>query len=98
MPICASQGSVLGLLLFLFYINDLNIAIKHCKVHHFADDTHLLYTNISIEKLNKLLNKDLKILTNWLDANKASLNVDKTEVILFKRTKKLLDCSLQGRI
>ena len=37
------QGSVLGPLRFLLYINDLNQAIKFCKVHHFADDTNLLY-------------------------------------------------------
>ena len=36
------QGSVLGTLLFLLYINDLNQAITFCKVHHFADDTYLL--------------------------------------------------------
>ena len=70
MPIGVSQGSVLGPLLFLLYINDLNLAVKHCKVHHFADDTNLLYTNNSIKKLNTFLNKDLKNLTNWLNANK----------------------------
>ena len=38
----SAQGSVLGPLLFLLYMTDLNRAIKFCKVHHFADDTNLL--------------------------------------------------------
>ena len=54
------QGSALGPLLFLLHINYLNQAIKFCKVHHFADDTNLLYLNNSIKKLNKLVNADLK--------------------------------------
>ena len=78
------QGSVLGPPLFLIYINDLNTAIKYCKVHHFADDTNLLHINDSIKKLNKAVHFDLKHLTNWLNANKISPNVSKTELILFK--------------
>ena len=89
MPTGVPQGSDLGPLLFLLDINNLNLAIKHCKVHHFADDTNLLYTDNSIKKLNKFLNKDLKNLTNWLNANKITLNFDKTEMILFKPTKSL---------
>ena len=64
------QGSVLGPLLFLLYINDLHVAIKHCKVHLFGDDTNLLIINKSLKRLKKLLNSDLKNLTNWLNANK----------------------------
>ena len=37
------QGSILGPLLFLLYMKDLNQAIKFCKVHHFSDDTNLFY-------------------------------------------------------
>ena len=64
------QGSVLGPLLFLLYIDDLNQAIKFCKVHHFADDTNLLCLGNSVKKLNKLVNADLKRLVNWLNTNK----------------------------
>ena len=71
------QGSVLGPLLLLLYINDLNQAIKFCKVYHFADNTNILCLNNSIKKVNKLVNADLKHLTNWLNANKTSFNVKK---------------------
>ena len=54
------QGLVLGPLLFLIYINDLNKAIKYCTTRHFADDTNLLVVNKSIKKLQKQVNLDLK--------------------------------------
>ena len=85
------QGSVLGHLLFLLHINDLNQAIKFCKVHHFADDTNLLYLGRSIKKLNKLVNYDLKNMLYWLNANKVSLNVKKTELVVFKSKRKQFD-------
>ena len=79
------QGSVLGPLLFLIYINDLHMAIKFSKVYHFADDTNLLHISKSPQKLQRQLNLDLRFLYNWLLANKISLNCAKTEFIIFHK-------------
>ena len=78
------QGSVLGPLLFLIYINDLHFAMSS-KVFHFADDTNLLKICKSPKELQKSLNLDLKNLCTWLLANKISLNCDKTELIFFRK-------------
>lgn len=80
------------------YINDLHLAIKHSKVHHFADDTNLLHINKSIKNLNKIVNYDLKNLSCWLNANKISLNVSKTEWIIFKPRKKVLNYDLKIKL
>ena len=78
------QGSVLGPLLFLLYINDLNKAVVHSKVHYFADDTNFLYASHSLKNLNKTVNFDLSNLVQWLRANKISLHVNKTEIVVFR--------------
>ena len=92
------QGSVLGPLLFLIYINDLRNAIYHSTIHHFADDTNLLYTNKSQKTIQTKINKDLKSLCTWLRANKISLNASKTELIIFRDPRKKPTYSMKIKI
>ena len=88
------QGSILGPLLFLIYINDMSNAVKHSIIHHFADDTNLLCSDMDPAIIRLKINEDLKLIYEWLCSNRLSLNVSKTEFIIFKPPRK----SLQKRI
>ena len=74
------QGSVLGPLLCLIYINGLHNAIKFSHSFHVADDTCLLNIQNTISKINGSLNNDLKELSYWLNAHKTALTVAKNRV------------------
>ena len=84
------QGSGLGPLLFLIYINDLHQVTKHTEIHHFVDDTNLLYSSKSHKDINQKINFELKNIAHWPRANKISLNTKKTEIALFRAQKTII--------
>ena len=92
------QGSVLGPILFLIYINDLKNAIIYSRSFNFADDTAILYTDVDPRRLKKRVNIDLKLLLHWLKANKIHLNAAKTDVILFKQKQKVVNYNIKIKL
>ena len=83
----APQGSCLGPLIFLLFNNDLHRVIKHSQVILFADDTTLYITDHNISRIKTNLEHDLKLLQDWFHANKLTLNLSKTQCMLFKAKK-----------
>ena len=77
------QGSVLGPLLFLIYINDLPSISNKLDFFLFADDTNIYYESPDLANLEKTINKELKKLYQWLCSNRLALNIDKTNFVLF---------------
>ena len=82
------QGSCLGPLLFLIYINDLPLAITNSNTSMYADDTSICYHSHDITQLNEAINRDLYSLEKWLEGNKLSLNVVKTRAMLISTKQK----------
>ena len=66
----------------------MHLVTEHADMHHFADDTSLLYGHLSIKKVNKIINLEIKKILHCLRANKISLNSSKTEIIIFKSKRK----------
>ena len=73
------QGSILGPLLLLLYINDLPSCLHSTKPRTFADDTNITSSGNCIDNVENAVNSGLENLRKWLMANKLSLNVAKTE-------------------
>ena len=85
------QGSVLGPLLFLLYVNDLCRSSDKLSFYLFADDTNLLYADRDINCLERVVNAELSKIQEWLIANRLTLNAKKSNFVIFHPYQKKLD-------
>ena len=83
------QGSVLGPLLFIIYVNDMPLCIRHCNISLYADDTVIYHSCSDVSELEDKLNSDLTSLSRWLNVNLLTLNVTKCKSVVFGSQQKL---------
>ena len=81
------QGSVLGPLLVLIYINDIYKSSQILQFRLFADDTSILLANKNLDVLEQAVNSELEKVSEWLLANRLSLNVPKCKFLLISSRK-----------
>ena len=77
------QGSVLGPLLLLLYINDIQESSDKFSFYLFADDKNILYSDKNLKSLELYLNQELNNVYDWLTANKLTLNTKKSNFVIF---------------
>ena len=70
------QGSVLGPLLFLLYINDINHSLNEVIIKLFADDTNCFFSGEDFDSLMEIVTSEMNSLQNWINANKLTINFD----------------------
>ena len=81
-PFGVPQGSILGPLLFISYINDLPSVVVDCDIQLYADDTLLFYNSNSVTDIESCLTRNLSSIISWLDSNYLFLNYLKTKIML----------------
>ena len=92
------QGSILGPLLFLIYMNDISRCSEILSIILFADDTNLFFNHKNLDTLQMTMNNELSNIASWLSANKLSLNIKKTHFIIFKSRGKKINQNVSIKI
>ena len=89
------QGSVLGPILFILYINDMKRVLRFCDINLFADDTVLFITITDVEQAMGHLNEDFLSLASWLKFKKLKLNISKTKYMIISSANARADVNVQ---
>jgi len=91
-PCGVPQGSTLGPLLFLLYVNDIFRVLPGENVKLFADDTNLFISGVDVNTLNQKCNYCIDTINRWFVANRLHMNVDKTNIMVFPKAKAIDIC------
>ena len=79
------QGSCLGPLIFLIFVNDLHFHLNDSECIQFADDTTLVFVHRNLKYLHFCIHKELLVVQDWFNANKLTLNIDKSSYLLYHK-------------
>ena len=92
------QGSILGPLLFVLFVNDLPIVLERCQILMYADDTVMYFTASNAQEIRSTLTSELAKVNDWLVDNSLFIHQGKTECVLFGTGSRLATANLSVNI
>ena len=85
-----SQGSVIGLLLFLLFINGFPSVSKFLTFYLFVDDTNIHYESPDLLDIQNIVDREFRKVRKWLVANRLAPNIKKTNFVIFRSQQRII--------